>query len=420
MGNYRVDYKNGGPTHQSDLTKKSGGASYSAAAVNQGGGSTHQASMSGKSGGPSYDAAITNKSGGATRPVVQTIKSGGASYRADVVKKSGGPTHPAKYKPSVKSFAEVQQIVRAGKAKDVFDIGQELMTHYTYKGTVYDMPWVVWDNNRECEWMDGTKHPGLWIGSKYATIEDCAFYTTPKEVATEQNALAGMNYCGVESDLRTYEMLDLSEGDSIPYNDYKYVYHHSVYNSEFDFLYGVNRYAKGTVRQWLNGTGNQISDWWTPQYPEDSMPKIITASTAQSGFMSGLDADFLAVINPVKVQTAANTIAAGGVTDITYDRFFLPSVEEIYGVPQASGIEGAYFPYWKLVTGLEEPFAELTQHDVFRIPRLNQQSGNGVKIMLRSAEIDNTYYNFIISEYGVFKSDYVINAKYYLPVCVIS
>lgn len=420
MGNYRVDYKNGGPTHQSDLTKKSGGASYSAAAVNQGGGSTHQASMSGKSGGPSYDAAVTNKSGGATRPAVPTIKSGGASYRADVVKKSGGPTHPAKYKPSVKSFAEVQQIVRAGKAKDVFDIGHEFVTHYTYEGTVYDMPWVVLDNDRLCEWHDGSKHPGLWIGSKYATIEKIQFDAPEQEEATEATAQEGLFYCGRNGS--TYTMLKLSAGDTIPYGDYQDVYH-SIVNNRDVFSNGYNRYLHCAQRQWLNSDAT-FGGWWTSQHVGDCAPSELQTV---KGFMAGLDTDFLSVINPVKIQVATNVFTDGGVTDVMYDKFFMQSAEELYGIPHHNDVEGPFFPYWKQITGLENPTngSGSNPNDARKIRKLNDQSGDAVGVRLRSANRGSSNIAWLVHSGGYLYYDSslalaALSSFATLPACVIS
>ena len=77
------------------------------------------------------------------------------------------------------------------------------------------------------------------------------------------------------------------------------------------------------------------------------------------GFMAGLPEDFLNVIKPVQVVTALNTVSDTeiGASETTYDRFFLPSLEQEYCVPQAAGIEGDYFPYWKEWLQLSSPQA---------------------------------------------------------------
>jgi hypothetical protein len=66
------------------------------------------------------------------------------------------------------------------------------------------------------------------------------------------------------------------------------------------------------------------------------------------GFMAGLPADFLSIINPVKVTTALNTVTdrAFGDTEDTTDRFFLASLQQEFINPQISGVEGSEWEYW--------------------------------------------------------------------------
>jgi hypothetical protein len=75
--------------------------------------------------------------------------------------------------------------------------------------------------------------------------------------------------------------------------------------------------------------------------------------------MSGFDKDFLDALGTIKVTTALNTVSDTdiGTSEDTYDKFFLASLEQEYIVPQASGVEGAYWPYWKERLGLNSPQA---------------------------------------------------------------
>ena len=65
--------------------------------------------------------------------------------------------------------------------------------------------------------------------------------------------------------------------------------------------------------------------------------------------MAGYSDDFIAAIKAVKVRTALNTVtdAAEGTYEDTYDKIFLPSLEQEFITPQASGIEGDAWEYWK-------------------------------------------------------------------------
>ena len=76
--------------------------------------------------------------------------------------------------------------------------------------------------------------------------------------------------------------------------------------------------------------------------------------------MSGWSEEFVNALKAVKVTTYPNTVqddTGGNTPDITYDRVFLPSLEQMYCVPQKVG-EGEYHEYWKRRSGLTSPNAQ--------------------------------------------------------------
>ena len=117
--------------------------------------------------------------------------------------------------------------------------------------------------------------------------------------------------------------------------------------------YGYNRWGQSAMRQFLNSSA-AADAWWTPQNPYDRRPDQLAMLP---GFMAGFDEAFLNIIQPVKVVTALNTVSDSeiGTTEVTYDTFFLASLEQEYCVPQLSGVEGEYWEYWKRRLGLSSP-----------------------------------------------------------------
>ena len=142
-------------------------------------------------------------------------------------------------------------------------------------------------------------------------------------------------------------------------------------------------------------------------------------SSLVSGEYAGVDfdEDFLAVINPVKIQVATNTVTDGGVTDVMYDRFFLPSIEEMYGSPQAAGIEGDYFPYWKTKTGLSAPNNAANNGRI--ITAIDNQSA-AQYCRLRSAYRGYSYYAWFVVTSGQLNYYGAYYAYRCAPACVIS
>ena len=127
-------------------------------------------------------------------------------------------------------------------------------------------------------------------------------------------------------------------------------------NSAQEMAYGWNRWSTSALRQYLNSAAG-VGSWWVAQDEWDIAPDQLTA---KAGYLSGWSEDFVAAIKPVKVVTYPNTVqddTGGNTPDITYDKVFLPSLEQIYANPQKSG-EGEYHEYWKRKAGASSPLAQ--------------------------------------------------------------
>ena len=257
-------------------------------------------------------------------------------------------------------WATVRSDVRNRRA-DQYCIGDELTTKYTYQNQTYDFPWIVMDNQRPCLWEDGSEHPGLWLCAKYLPFETLSFDAPENERATETNALEGVFYYAAGGQAESgFIKLDLNAGDPVPYGDYGIIIHNALdfsRDGQIDMgIYhnGYNRYAHSAVRQWLN-SDYMSGGWWTPQHVGDCP---MSTSYTIHGFMHSLDQSFTEMVRPVQIRTFADET---GDVDITYDRFFPLSIEEIYARMTEEGTfppglsEGPVFPYWKKTIGTPEP-----------------------------------------------------------------
>ena len=307
----------------------------------------------------------------------------------------------------------VQLNVKAGLAPTMYAVGTEMVCNYVKDGTTYQFPWVVADNDREVTWQDGTKHPGMVLQAKFATLESVQFDHAEDTVVAvaETTALANWYYWGLTGS--TYTALNLTEGATVPHGSYDSI-HRCPINSLDVLRYGYNRYRDSAYRQWLNSDAAK-GNWWEAKHTGDIAPD---QANTLDGFMRGLDDDFLAVINPVKIQVAANTVTDGGATDVMYDKFFLPSIEEMYGSPQAADIEGPYFPYWKTKTGLNSP--SNSANDGRKIYALESQS-SAQSCRLRSARRGTSSNVWNVNTSGEVNDGYGAYGSYRCaPACVIS
>jgi len=168
-------------------------------------------------------------------------------------------------------------------------------------------------------------------------------------------------------------------------------------NSVQEMAYGWNRWKTSAIRQYLNSAAD-ANAWWTAQDEWDIAP---TELATKKGFLSGWDDDFLAAIKKVKVVTYPNTVqddTGGNTPDITYDKVFLPSLEQMYCVPQKSG-EGEYHEYWKRRSGSTAPLAQYgTYPNMITYAVENHASAQSVR--LRSAFRGNAYSPWFVHSSG--------------------
>jgi len=181
--------------------------------------------------------------------------------------------------------------------------------------------------------------------------------------------------------------------------------------------YGYNRWSQSAIRQWLNSAAGPGA-WWTPQNNWDRPP---AEAATKSGFLAGYGEDFLACIKPVKVVTALNTVtdSGDGTTETTFDKIFLPSLQQIYTEPQLADVEGDAWEYWKRALGL----TAYSQHnpavyEVYKTYAINAKT-SAQNCRLRSAGRGYASNAWTVYAGGYVGSNYASNAYRCAPACVI-
>lgn len=324
----------------------------------------------------------------------------------------------------------IKAVVAAGNAPAVFPVGTQLVNTYTGKdGKVYDCPWDVVKTDDIAEGETGTTAPAMVLQMHYASLEDIqfsayqAFYVVPEAglVAGTYNVKMGLD-CGTNVKNGTVYQFTLTKNapagarltgfynapDTAPTSWKVYVYKdqnkselletcnvtagdagtnlgtflakpNGNLNGLYPVGYGDNRWWKSAYRQYLNSDA-PAKEWWAPQDEWDMKPD--QADTVP-GFLAGFSDDFKAALTRVKVVTYGNTVTDDGSAVVTYDKIFLPSLQEIYCSPQVSG-EGTYWPYWKERTGAKTPQALYKTYPM-RITRDLAQRTVSRNVRLRSA-----------------------------------
>lgn len=169
-------------------------------------------------------------------------------------------------------------------------------------------------------------------------------------------------------------------------------------NSMQETAYGWNRWSTSALRQYLN-SAEGVGAWWTAQDEWDIAPDQLTT---KHGFLSGCSEDFINAIKEVKVVTYPNTVyddTAGNTPDITYDKVFIPSLEQMFIQPQKEG-EGEYHEYWKRRSGSPTPLARnQTYPQMITYAVENHTSAQYVR--LRSASRGGAYYTWYVTSSGL-------------------
>ena len=316
----------------------------------------------------------------------------------------------------VATLREIAEIVRRGEAPHVFSIGDQIMVKWNNGTQDYILPFDI-VHFGDVELQDGETVPGMFIQCHYALegiqfSQNEGFYVVPAGGLAAgtyhftmgnswgTHVVSGKSYQFILSEsyaegdilqlgtptsevsglpdtnpanwrVRTYkasgstpaglaanatEIVGLSEGTGgtdLGTLSASTLYGTSGINNMQRSAYGYNRWSQSAIRQWMN-SDKAAGAWFTPQNPYSRKPDQLASLR---GMKAGFDEAFLDILKPVKVTTALNTVTDTqiGASEDTYDTFFLASLEQEYIVPQASGIEGSYWEYWKRRLGLASP-----------------------------------------------------------------
>ena len=363
-------------------------------------------------------------------------------------------------------YNAIKAVVDAGSAPITFPTGTQLVNTYTDKdGKAYDCPWDVVQPDDTAEGESGTTAPAMVLQMHYATLYDLqfsayqAFYVVPDGglVAGTYNVKMGLDW-GTNVKNGTVYQFTLTKAapagarltgfynapDTAPTSWKVYVYKDQNKSELLEtcnvsagsagtnlgtFLakpngnlnglhpvgYGDNRWYKSAYRQYLNSDA-AAGAWWTPQDTWDMKPD--QADTVP-GFLSGFSDDFKNALSRVKVVTYGNNVTDDGSAVVTYDKVFLPSLQEIYCSPQVSGEGTTYWPYWKERTGAKTPQA-LWQTYPLRITRDLAQRTVGRNVRLRSANRGNGDSAFNVNSSGGVNTWGGVNAARSAPACKIT
>ena len=380
----------------------------------------------------------------------------------------------------IATLNEIAEIVRRGEASNVFNIGDQINVNWNNGQNDYVLPFDI-THFGDVQLQDGETIPGMFIQSHYALDgvqfdQNEAFYVVPAggmaagtyhftmgnswgthvvsgksyeftlaesyaegdllQLGTATSEVSGLpDTAPANWRVRTYkasgstpaglaanatEIVTLSEGTGgtdLGTLSSSTKYGTSGLNNMQRAAYGYNRWSQSAIRQQMNSDA-AAGSWFTPQNPYDRRPDQLASLR---GMKAGFDEGFLNILKPVKVTTALNTVTDDqiGASEDTFDMFFLASLEQEYIQPQASGVEGQYWEYWKRRLGLTNP-QPTGQPFPAHIRYAYNAKTSAQYCRLRSAYRGSAYNAWFVSTSGT--ATYGLNATYAsraVPACVI-
>lgn len=374
----------------------------------------------------------------------------------------------AREKISTMTIDQIAKIVEEGYGSELFDIGDQLMIEWKDGETVYNVPNdVVHFENVDIK--TGENVPGMFLQWHFYTpfgIQFCnaqAFYVAEKEMlpAGTYNIIIGENWSDnckkgeqyqftltkpvpvggqigglyampdkkpetwnvktykdnvTAEAIETAQLTIGSEGMNLGTLSFT---GDGKLNDLQRTAYGWNRWSKSAIRQYLNSTAPK-GKWWKPQSKYDRPPEQLAT---KDGFLAGYPEDFLKVIKNVKVRTLLNAVCdkSEGLYEDTYDKIFLPSLEQEYITPQSTGIEGDAWEYWKKATERTEPTPWWKKYEEGGHPityGINEKT-TAKHVKLRSAYRGNSYDVWFVSPAGYVSTNNAATAYNSAPACVI-
>ena len=316
----------------------------------------------------------------------------------------------------------IQLTTRAGQ--DFLPIGMEIDMPWTDDDeTEYSNPMILVaykDMNKQGDSAETLTHVGIFR-SKYATKINLPFDAAEIEEAQGTWTVIGYSYYGrniAQGGGYTWTLLLLNgRGQTDQIVRWRQQYNRVIWNQIADSSMniaktGYSRWERSAWRKYLNSDEAEGA-WWTPSHAGDTAPSGISDT---SGYLAGLREEDLAAIATVKVQTALypGTDSKWGEAEAKQERFWLPSVEEMYGVAPTEIAEGgAWTDYWESL-GMDDPTNSSTAER--KVYKINDHE-TVASVRLRSCSQSAQGQSYVLNASGGVSTVSCSNSSYNGLVC---
>ena len=298
-------------------------------------------------------------------------------------------------------FDAISALIQAGTAETTYPVGSTLNVQYSENGgtTTYTMPLVIMDY-KDVEISGGTTKKGMVVMPKFAgtgtqRYSKAITVTSLTASSGETTAQAGYYYytsSNVPLNYETGDTLDFSVNPTIKKTDYN-VDTAQKLNSLIG--YGDRRWEYSNARTWLNNT-----------------------------YVGYYSSSFTSHLAEVKVTTVDDAYVWSSEVRNTYDKFFLPSCNEVYAGTTNLGLtqlqvqsEGDALDYFVSAIGTAQPsYSATTARVVYGI---NNQTASPKYWWTRSVDSSGSNGEFYVYATGNVNNSSAYNSRSLVPLAVL-
>ena len=333
----------------------------------------------------------------------------------------------------IKTWAAVQEIVRAGLASKAFQIGDQFVSSYDTGTIVWDIIGIDHDKPSDPQYthsMTLQAHNCI-LNAQFDAAEALFFAETEMSAGEQIFTLNNLKYkfttgqavpAGGQVFISSWET-----GGYVPTKITTYAADRTTaiesslvvtptetgvdtlfpVNHHQRCRYGSNNYMESAIKQWLNSEASVFA--WTPKTNFDRPPS--GAPYTGAGFLKLLDPDLAAVLGAVDKQVARNTVTDGGGQDLFSDKVFLLSRVEVFGGTEGTTTGEEVYPCYSALA--QNPTTDAL------VGRIKYLDGSARSWWLRSPNAGHASNSRIVYTSGTVTGYHAVYAFGAAPACCI-
>lgn len=265
----------------------------------------------------------------------------------------------------IKEWKSVQDIVRAGLAPKIFNIGDQFVAEFDGEPFVWDVIGIDHDIPADEQFKHSLTiqaHDCL-LNAQFSAPQALYYADTPLSAGEHRFTLNNVQYTFTTSQvvpaggqvfisgwetngyvptaITTYDAdRTTSIGTGLTVTPSAGTDTLSPVNNHTRCRYGSNNYMESAIKQWLSSDAPTFA--WVPKTNYDR-----PSTYSGGGFLHQLDPELVAVLGAVDKQVTRNTVTDGVGQDLFSDKVFLLSRVEVYGGPEGETSGEAPYPYYE-------------------------------------------------------------------------